>query len=296
MPDRRILVATKIHNAEEYDTHIARLTKTSAQPLLRFDVVDSMAQDQNSGQLTTDPRYNFQEHYDRFMHPQIWSHVTPPPSLLPQGLMQPTPESTVYSHYSPQYISFEEPSFTATSSMSGTSVATIHASPLRKTDEAQPVSQTAQSDCCAVETGRNEVKALISTFKSDLNTVLSKAFGPGATDLWESSSEASSASRLQLCNMCNKLHPGSEAACEECRRPGPSSTPQNVSMPRLSTSTVPQERSSSSSQAPKVVHRGIRCDVCNKVPEGIRHKCLDCPGKFDISCIPLPSTYRYCRL
>lgn len=31
-----------------------------------------------------------------------------------------------------------------------------------------------------------------------------------------------------------------------------------------------------------VVHSGILCDSCNTHPEGIRHKCLDCPGKHSL--------------
>ena len=40
------------------------------------------------------------------------------------------------------------------------------------------------------------------------------------------------------------------------------------------------ETSTASSAVPPVIHKGIICNVCNKIIEGIRHKCLDCPGWF----------------
>jgi hypothetical protein len=29
---------------------------------------------------------------------------------------------------------------------------------------------------------------------------------------------------------------------------------------------------------PPIIHQGIICDMCDKIVEGVRHKCLDCPG------------------
>ena len=49
------------------------------------------------------------------------------------------------------------------------------------------------------------------------------------------------------------------------------------------TSTTTQTGNTSSASSvvpPPVIHRGVSCDVCNKIIEGIRHKCLDCPGRF----------------
>jgi len=51
--------------------------------------------------------------------------------------------------------------------------------------------------------------------------------------------------------------------------------------PTTSASTQTSETSSASSAVPSpVIHNGIVCDVCNKIVEGVRHKCLDCPGRF----------------
>ncbi|KAJ6621136.1 hypothetical protein B0H10DRAFT_2215397 [Mycena sp. CBHHK59/15] len=46
--------------------------------------------------------------------------------------------------------------------------------------------------------------------------------------------------------------------------------------------------------APPVIHRGVVCDMCDNVIEGIRHKCLDCPD-YDLctSCIASGSAERH---
>jgi hypothetical protein len=54
----------------------------------------------------------------------------------------------------------------------------------------------------------------------------------------------------------------------------------------LNTSSEPTSSSSmqtgntSAPSAPPVIHRGVFCDFCNEMIEGIRHKCLDCPSQF----------------
>ncbi|KAF7307203.1 hypothetical protein MIND_00513900 [Mycena indigotica] len=62
--------------------------------------------------------------------------------------------------------------------------------------------------------------------------------------------------------------------------------PNNVTpaVPPATTAPVP---------AP-VIHRGVVCDICDKVIEGIRHKCLDCPD-YDLctSCIDSGSAERH---
>ena len=52
----------------------------------------------------------------------------------------------------------------------------------------------------------------------------------------------------------------------------------------LNASFPPPTQTSEPSSAPSaastpVIHRGIVCDVCDKTIEGVRHKCLDCPGR-----------------
>jgi next to BRCA1 gene 1 protein len=67
-------------------------------------------------------------------------------------------------------------------------------------------------------------------------------------------------------------------------RPGPSEMTgilKTSSEPTTSTSTPTGNTSSASSAVPPpVIHKGVSCDVCDKTIEGIRHKCLDCPGLF----------------
>lgn len=61
------------------------------------------------------------------------------------------------------------------------------------------------------------------------------------------------------------------------------------SEPTTSTSTQTGNTSSASPAVPPpVIHKGVFCDVCNKIIEGVRHKCLDCPGRL--------FTVRYCSL
>lgn len=47
---------------------------------------------------------------------------------------------------------------------------------------------------------------------------------------------------------------------------------------------------------PPVIHQGIVCDMCNRTIEGVRHKCLDCPGKALLLCLVNRNTYATPRL
>lgn len=55
------------------------------------------------------------------------------------------------------------------------------------------------------------------------------------------------------------------------RSPSPSVTPQPIFVPRAPSPVM---------SPPAVVHVGIVCDMCNNTIVGVRHKCLDCPGKL----------------
>ena len=60
-----------------------------------------------------------------------------------------------------------------------------------------------------------------------------------------------------------------------------------LSDPTTSTSTQTGNTSSASSAVPPpVIYKGVFCDVCDKIIEGIRHKCLDCPGRL-FNCLVL---------
>ncbi|KAJ6520093.1 hypothetical protein C8R45DRAFT_808304 [Mycena sanguinolenta] len=75
------------------------------------------------------------------------------------------------------------------------------------------------------------------------------------------------------------------------RAPAPSSA---APLPTVSAQ-VPTVPAPPPPPAPPVIHRGIICDMCDKVGiEGIRHKCLDCPD-YDLctSCIESGSAERH---
>lgn len=55
------------------------------------------------------------------------------------------------------------------------------------------------------------------------------------------------------------------------RAPSPS-LPPPPPPPIISTMTPPPP--------PPVIHQGVICDMCENTIEGVRHKCLDCPGMY----------------
>ncbi|KAJ7170143.1 hypothetical protein C8R46DRAFT_896701 [Mycena filopes] len=67
--------------------------------------------------------------------------------------------------------------------------------------------------------------------------------------------------------------------------------PAAASLPVPSVAQVPE---APAPPAPPVIHRGVLCDVCDSVVEGIRHKCLDC-ADYDLctSCIESGSAERH---
>ncbi|KAJ7492359.1 hypothetical protein FB451DRAFT_1022268 [Mycena latifolia] len=65
------------------------------------------------------------------------------------------------------------------------------------------------------------------------------------------------------------------------RAPAP---PAAAPLPPLPVPAVAQVPEAPTPPAPPVIHRGVVCDMCDNVVEGIRHKCLDCPD-YDL-CTP----------
>ncbi|KAJ7651681.1 hypothetical protein DFH06DRAFT_1207790 [Mycena polygramma] len=57
-----------------------------------------------------------------------------------------------------------------------------------------------------------------------------------------------------------------------------------AALPPLPVPSVAQVPGAAPPPAPPVIHRGVVCDMCDNVVEGIRHKCLDCPD-YDL-CTP----------
>lgn len=52
------------------------------------------------------------------------------------------------------------------------------------------------------------------------------------------------------------------------------------------------ENESARNENGRVVHHGVSCDSCRSIIEGIRHKCLDCPGW----CLQSVRVTKYCPL
>ncbi|KAJ7246253.1 hypothetical protein B0H12DRAFT_761399 [Mycena haematopus] len=75
------------------------------------------------------------------------------------------------------------------------------------------------------------------------------------------------------------------------RAPAPAAA---APLPPLPVPSVAQVPTASAPPAPPVIHRGVVCDMCDNVVEGIRHKCLDCPN-YDLctSCIESGSAERH---
>jgi hypothetical protein len=57
-----------------------------------------------------------------------------------------------------------------------------------------------------------------------------------------------------------------------------SSAPYEASLPPPSSPT-PAPSPISNTAPPPLVHIGVICDMCEKTIVGVRHKCLDCPGR-----------------
>ena len=58
--------------------------------------------------------------------------------------------------------------------------------------------------------------------------------------------------------------------------------------------TSPQsEDTPSSGESTRSVHHGVKCDGCNQIVVGVRHKCLDCPGTSNDTCHTLLSHSRF---
>ncbi|KAJ6575392.1 hypothetical protein B0H19DRAFT_1254950 [Mycena capillaripes] len=75
------------------------------------------------------------------------------------------------------------------------------------------------------------------------------------------------------------------------RAPAPAAA---APLPPLPVPSVAQVPSAPAPPAPPVIHRGVVCDMCDTVVEGIRHKCLDCPN-YDLctACIESGSAERH---
>jgi next-to-BRCA1 protein 1 len=63
--------------------------------------------------------------------------------------------------------------------------------------------------------------------------------------------------------------------------PSPSEPAKSVPVsPSPPANVAPVRNATPVSEPP--VHTGIACDACDKTIVGVRHKCLDCPGRFHI--------------
>ncbi|KAJ7103265.1 hypothetical protein B0H15DRAFT_767366 [Mycena belliarum] len=95
-----------------------------------------------------------------------------------------------------------------------------------------------------------------------------------ASPSWPASSQQGYSPAYPFGTPATTLFPGANAPAPAAPAP----------LPPLPVPAVAQVPEAAAPPAPPVIHRGVVCDMCDNVVEGIRHKCLDCPN-YDL-CTP----------
>ena len=76
------------------------------------------------------------------------------------------------------------------------------------------------------------------------------------------------------CSRSMNASPPIEPFIPPLRVPTPIDQPPQINLPPPPQSSAPVNPP----PPPPVIHQGVRCDACGATIEGVRHKCLDCPG------------------
>ncbi|KAJ7751215.1 hypothetical protein DFH07DRAFT_745724 [Mycena maculata] len=292
-----ILIGTEVHNADEF----ARCTAPYknglwSNAMLRFTVFDETPHKLPAGFVANNTSA------DTFTgagtpNPFIsMSHIPPPPIILSSAASSTQASMDVDATLGGRY----SPGSTST---------------LKPQHQHAPQSATAgtPATCCAVSQGKVEMEEIVAKFKDDLDRILRTSLGTpttGSTSLpfmpsLQPTPPASSFCLFKYCTTCAKIFQGPWYACDKCSivvclgchenqsntfcvaAMGSHIMKKEVSaapLPPLPVPAVTQVPEAPAPPAPPVIHRGVICDMCDNVIEGIRHKCLDC-ADYDL-CTP----------
>ncbi|KAJ7631253.1 hypothetical protein FB45DRAFT_917981 [Roridomyces roridus] len=159
---------------------------------------------------------------------------------------------------------------------------------------------TSQTSCCAVSQGKIEMEELhMPSFTPPSSSFCLFKYCSTCAKIFQGPWFACENCSIVLCLGCNDKQAQSNSFCvtamaphamkkEVCAACPAESTPQPTQFngwvtaqqgycPAYPFGLPATHQCPPQVPAPPVIHRGVVCDICDDVIEGIRHKCLDCP-------------------